>query len=64
MADWVERRHHCIRIIGVERRGAPLHTLEGHPLPDPTLLIDEECLEGDQGRLEASSEISNPEKDS
>jgi len=53
MTNWVERRHHCVRIIGVERRGAPIHTLEGHSLPDPTLLLDEECLEAVQKRPEA-----------
>jgi hypothetical protein len=57
MTNWVERRHHCVRIIGVERRGAPIHTLEGHALPDPTLLLDEECLEADQNRPETSPEI-------
>ena len=51
MAMQVERRHHCVRIIGVERRGAPINTLEGHPLPDPTLLLDEECQEAEQEPL-------------
>lgn len=37
-----ERRHTWKRIVGIERRGAPVPMLEGHPLPDPTLLEDEE----------------------
>lgn len=41
----MERRHYCVRIIGVERRGAPIQTLEGNPLPDPTRLIDEDFAE-------------------
>jgi hypothetical protein len=54
MAERVERRHHCVRIIGVERRGAPIQTLEGHPLPDPTQLLDEDFIEASQDRLEPS----------
>jgi hypothetical protein len=41
----LERRHHCDRIIGVERRGAPIQSLEGNPLPDPTRLVDEDFAE-------------------
>lgn len=41
----VERRQVWSRIIGVERRSAPLHDLDGRPLPDPTQLEDEEFLE-------------------
>ncbi|MDP1830718.1 MAG: hypothetical protein Q8K67_01575 [Geothrix sp.] len=41
----VERRQVWSRIIGVERRAAPLHDLGGRPLPDPTRLEDEEFLE-------------------
>lgn len=52
MTIHVERRQNCTRIIGVERRGAPIHTLEGGPLPDPTRLIDEDFAEPG---LEASS---------
>ncbi len=42
MADRVERRQTWSRTIGVERRGAPVQTLDGTPLPDPTHLIDED----------------------
>lgn len=42
MAVQVERRQEWHRIIGVERRQAPIQELEGHTLPDPTLLLDEE----------------------
>lgn len=41
----VERRQLWSRIIGVERRAAPIKDLEGRPLPDPTRLEDEEFLE-------------------
>lgn len=47
----LERRQVWNRIIGVERRSAPIHELDGHPLPDPTRLEDEEFLEA-QARLE------------
>jgi hypothetical protein len=40
-----DRRQDWHRIVGLERRGAPLATLMGRPLPDPTLLIDEDFLE-------------------
>jgi hypothetical protein len=39
------------RIIGVERRSAPLQELDGHALPDPTRLEDEEFVAA-QVRLE------------
>ena len=43
MVEQVERRKKAwSRIVGVERRAAPLHDLGGHPLPDPTKLEDEE----------------------
>lgn len=42
MGDAVERRKVWSRIVGVERRAAPLPELAGHPLPDPTRLEDEE----------------------
>ena len=45
MASGLERRQVWSRIIGVERRSAPLQELGGHPLPDPTRLEDEEFLE-------------------
>lgn len=38
----VERRQRWNRIIGLERRGAPVDSLQGQPLPDPTRLVDEE----------------------
>lgn len=45
MIEQVERRKKAwSRIVGVERRAAPLHDLEGHPLPDPTRLEDEEFI--------------------
>jgi hypothetical protein len=45
MTSPLERRQVWSRIIGVERRAAPLHDLDGRPLPDPTRLEDEEFLE-------------------
>lgn len=42
MAYLYERRHQWSRIVGVERRGAPLRTLLGRPLPNPTRLADED----------------------
>ena len=45
MTSPMERRQVWSRIIGMERRGAPLPELEGRPLPDPTLLEDEEFPE-------------------
>ncbi|MFN7957466.1 MAG: hypothetical protein U0P46_03940 [Holophagaceae bacterium] len=50
MMSPVERRLAWSRIVGVERRSAPLQSLEGHPLPDPTRLEDEEFAEA-QARL-------------
>jgi len=45
MIEQVERRKKAwSRIVGVERRAAPLHDLDGHPLPDPTKLEDEEFV--------------------
>jgi hypothetical protein len=41
----LERRQTWSRIVGVERRSAPLHDLHGRPLPDPTRLEDEEFIE-------------------
>ncbi|HJV48267.1 MAG TPA: hypothetical protein VJ549_03230 [Geothrix sp.] len=35
----------------MERRAAPVHDLDGHPLPDPTRLEDEEFVEA-QKQLE------------
>lgn len=42
MAYLYERRNQWSRIVGLERRGAPLKTLMGRPLPDPTHLADED----------------------
>lgn len=42
MVEPLERRRTWSRIIGVERRAAPVRDLEGRPLPDPTRLEDEE----------------------
>lgn len=54
MMSPLERRQTWNRIIGVERRAAPIHNLGGRPLPDPTRLEDEEFLETglqlDQGK--------------
>jgi len=63
MWDRVERRHHCEHIIGVERRGAPIHTLEGHPLPDPTLLLDEEFRKADLELQNVGAEVGGSPKD-
>lgn len=51
MMSPLERRQVWSRIIGVERRSAPLHDLNGHPLPDPSRLEDEDFLEA-QAQLE------------
>lgn len=53
MEPFVERRKQVCRIIGVERRGAPVPTLEGRPLPDPTVLLDETFPQRDPDRAEA-----------
>ncbi|HEY3399233.1 MAG TPA: hypothetical protein VGK03_01255 [Geothrix sp.] len=45
MVEPLERRQMWSRIIGVERRAAPMNDLDGHPLPDPTRLEDEEFAE-------------------
>lgn len=45
MVEPMERRKTWSRIVGVERRAAPVHDLDGRPLPDPTRLEDEEFLE-------------------
>jgi hypothetical protein len=71
MTTPLERRQVWSRIIGVERRAAPLHELDGRPLPDPTRLEDEEFQEAQvwlekerlksldfQGRKDDSSHFS------
>jgi len=52
MVEPLERRQMWSRIIGVERRAALMHDLDGHPLPDPTRLEDEEFAEA-QAKLDA-----------
>jgi hypothetical protein len=52
MLSPIERRQVWSRIIGVERRAAPVHDLDGRPLPDPTLLLDEEFVEAQKRRDE------------
>ncbi len=47
-----ERRETLKRIIGIERRGAPINHLEGRPLPDPTRLEDED-FEGWMEKMES-----------
>ena len=42
MLSPMERRQAWSRIIGVERRAAPIQELHGQPLPDPTRLEDED----------------------
>jgi hypothetical protein len=49
MTGPVERRQVWSRIIGVERRAAPIHDLDGRPLPNPARLEDEEFLEAEGG---------------
>ena len=51
MIEPLERRKVWSRIIGVERRSAPVQKLEGRPLPDPTQLVDEEIVEA-QAKLD------------
>ncbi len=50
MMSPVERRQTWSRIVGVERRAAPMQVLDGHPLPDPTRLEDEDFLEARRQR--------------
>ena len=50
MAETLERRHHWSRIVGVERRQAPFHYLNGRPLPDPTRLEDEDFERAERER--------------
>ena len=50
MAETLERRHTWSRIVGVERRKAAFHYLNGRPLPDPTRLEDEDFQEAERER--------------
>lgn len=56
----LERRQAWSRIVGVERRAAPLQELEGHPLPDPTRLEDEDFIEA-RNELEKEKAKSPPD---
>jgi hypothetical protein len=60
MAETLERRHHWSRIVGVERRQAPFHYLNGRPLPDPTRLEDEDFLRAEREREKDSKLTRNP----
>lgn len=53
----LERRQVWSRLVGVERRAAPLHELNGHPLPDPTRLEDEDFLEARIRQEDARREL-------
>lgn len=53
MVEPLERRKVWSRIVGVERRAAPLREIEGRPLPDPTRLEDEEFIEAQRQAEEA-----------
>lgn len=57
MSRPVERRQVWSRLVGVERRAAPLHELNGHPLPDPTRLEDEDFLEAQRRQAEERREL-------
>lgn len=56
MVEPVERRQMWSRIIGVERRKAPMAELNGHKLPDPTRLEDEEFIEAQLRLLQEREE--------
>lgn len=58
----LERRQVWSRIIGVERRAAPIGDLEGRPLPDPTRLEDEEFAEA-QAQLDAGRKKAPEHRD-
>ncbi|GLH68919.1 hypothetical protein GETHPA_04520 [Geothrix rubra] len=60
MAETLERRHHWSRIVGVERRQAPFHYLNGRPLPDPTRLEDEDFLRAEREREKDRKLTRNP----
>ncbi|HEX9010151.1 MAG TPA: hypothetical protein VF804_07280 [Holophagaceae bacterium] len=63
MADTLERRHHWSRIVGVERRQAPFHYLNGRPLPDPTRLEDEDFQRAEREREKDRKLNRNPWED-
>lgn len=60
MAETLERRHTWSRIVGVERRQAPFHYLNGQPLPDPTRLEDEDFERAERGRTKAKHPAPRP----
>jgi len=43
-----DRRKITRKIIGIERRGAPIDNLNGKPLPDPTVLEDEDFKDAER----------------
>ena len=63
MAETLERRHHWSRIVGVERRQAPFHYLNGRPLPDPTRLEDEDFERAEREREKDKKLARNPWED-
>ena len=63
MAETLERRHHWSRIVGVERRQAPFHYLNGRPLPDPTRLEDEDFERAEREREKDRKLARNPWED-
>lgn len=63
MAETLERRHHWSRIVGVERRRAPFHYLNGRPLPDPTRLEDEDFERAEREREKDKKLARNPWED-
>ena len=63
MAETLERRHHWSRIVGVERRRAPFHYLNGRPLPDPTRLEDEDFERAERERDKDKKLARNPWED-
>ena len=63
MAETLERRHHWSRIVGVERRQAPFHYLNGRPLPDPTRLEDEDFERAEREQEKDKKLTRNPWED-
>ena len=63
MAETLERRHHWSRIVGVERRQAPFHYLNGRPLPDPTRLEDEDFERAEREQEKDKKLARNPWED-
>ena len=63
MAETLERRHTWSRIVGVERRQAPFHYLNGQPLPDPTRLEDEDFERAEREQEKDKKLARNPWED-